>query len=64
MGALSTCLVGCQCIEECQCQLREQVLELQSQIELAVEIGQVLLSLTKEVLGQIANPILVRNVLI
>lgn len=64
MGALSTCSVARQCIEECQCKLSEQVLELYSQIQLAVKISQVLLSLTKEVLGQILNPILVKNVLI
>lgn len=27
MGALSTGSVDCQCIEECQCQVNEQVLE-------------------------------------
>lgn len=38
MGALSTGSVGCQCIEECQCQVNEQVLESQSQIQLPVKI--------------------------
>lgn len=64
MGALSTGSVGCPCVKECHCQLNEQVLESQSQIQLAVKLVQISPSLTKEVLGQILNPVVVRNVLI
>lgn len=38
MGALSTGSVCCQCIEEYQCQVNEQVLESESQIQLPVKI--------------------------